>query len=84
MTRAYFVAAAVLLSSCAHPQRSMRELASQGYVDVVITGRARGACAENEDSATGFLAVKDGHRVEGAVCHEPFGDDVVRFRRADR
>ncbi len=74
------IAAALLLGACTAPRRSIRELEGQGYSSVTITVFRRGLCAENEDFATGFRAVLDGRDVEGVVCHEPFGDDVVRFR----
>jgi hypothetical protein len=70
---------ALLLCSCVQPHRATRELEAQGFTGVTITGR--GHCEENEDFGAAFEAQRDGERFAGSVCHEPFGADVVRFRR---
>lgn len=72
---------AALLIACTQPHRAAQALALSGFTNIKILGRANRLCGSDEDFGARFMADIDGRTVFGEVCHEQFGQDVVRVMK---
>lgn len=74
---------ALILLGCTQPHRATHALQVAGFTNIKILGPAYGRCSDWEDFGADFVADIEGHAVLGVVCHEPGGQDVVRFRKSE-
>ena len=62
--------ASLLLSGCSlsEPDKTKRLLEQEGYTNIETIGYAWFSCGQDDFFATGFIAEKNGHHIEGTVC----------------
>jgi hypothetical protein len=71
---------ALFLSACTDPQGAIITLSKQGYENITITGYDFFGCGKDDSVHTGFIAYKDGNRIEGVVCSSLFTKaSTIRF-----
>lgn len=60
--------------------KKFRALRRQGYENITITGYDFFGCGKGDTFHTGFVAYKDGNRIEGVVCSSLFTKaSTIRF-----
>ena len=63
----------LIISGCTNEEKTISLLESEGYQNIETTGfRLLGCIYEDDFNRTGFIAEKDGKRVSGAVCYNPY------------
>lgn len=71
---------ALFLSACTDPHGANITLRRQGYENITITGYDFFGCGKGDTFHTGFVAYKDGNRIEGVVCSSLFTKaSTIRF-----
>jgi len=58
----------LFVSSCSDSQTATRILKEQGFKNITITGYDFFTCGSEDFYSTGFIAYKNGVKIEGAVC----------------
>lgn len=71
---------ALFLNACTDHQGAIMTLQKQGYENITITGYDLFGCSKEDTFHTGFVAYKDGNRIEGVVCSTLFTKaSTIRF-----
>lgn len=74
------IGAAMLLMSCAEPDKATKILQQQGYTEIEITGWRPWMASDSDDFSTGFRAKSpNGTVVTGAVTGGVFKGHTIRL-----
>jgi len=77
----FSILALYLLTGCTDKENATRILNLQGFENISITGYNIFSCGKDDFQHTGFIAYKDGNKVEGTVCSGLiFKDSTIRFK----
>lgn len=70
-----------ILSGCTDEYGAKEVLKKQGYNNIQITGYDMFSCSKDDFFSTGFIAEKDGQKIEGTVCGGLlFKGSTIRFK----
>lgn len=68
MKKILVLIALLTLTACTDEATATRILQHEGYTNIQMTGYNFFACGKEDFYRTGFTAMKNGYRIDGAVC----------------